>query len=197
LPIDGDNAFHLLSVKAILKTGLPLMPDGDLYLRALPLMYLEALSLKIFGVSELSLGLPNAFIGTLNILLVYFLVMTIWRDKNSAILTALFFSISPWAIAVARMPRMYEPFLMSALLIWILFYKWFYLNKKKLIIPLIIVALLAISLHKIAILPISCLILPLLFGCTPQRNCFASCAIFIVLFAVWINYKSLLGLMFQ
>ena len=173
------------------------MPNGDLYLRSLPLLYLEALSLKIFGVSELSLGLPNALIGTLNIVLTYFLVNTIWRDKNSAIVTALFFSLSPWAIAVARMPRMYEPFLMSVLLIWILFYKWFYLNKKKLIIPLIIVALLAISLHKIAILPMSCLVLPLFLGCKPQKNCFASCVVFIALFAVWINYKSLLLLMFK
>lgn len=192
LPVDGDNAFHFLSAKAILKTGFPLMPNGDLYLRSLPLMYLEALSLKIFGISEWSLGLPNAIIGTLNILLVYSLVITIWRDKRPAIVTALFFSISPWAVAVARMPRMYESFLMSVMLIWIFFYKWYYLQKNKMIFPLIIFSLLAISLHQAAMIPLTCFMLPLLLDRKLKEKSFRSAIVFIILGTAWFGYKSII-----
>jgi len=192
LPVDGDNAFHFLSAKAILETGFPLMPNGDLYLRSLPLMYLEALSLKIFGISEWSLGLPNALIGTLNILLLYLLVITIWGDKSPAIVTALFFSLSPWAVAVARMPRMYEPFLMSVMLIWIFFYKWYYLQEKKIIIPLIIISLLSISLHQAAIIPMTCFILPLLLERKPKKQCLLPAIVFIILGTAWFGYKSIM-----
>jgi 4-amino-4-deoxy-L-arabinose transferase-like glycosyltransferase len=191
LPVDGDNAFHLLSAKAILETGLPLMPNGELYPRSFPLMYLEALSLKIFGSNEWSLGFPNALIGTFNIFLVYLLIITLWRDKNTAIVTALLFSFSPWAVAVARMPRMYETFLMSVLLIWIFFYKWYYFQENKLIIPLILFSLLAISLHEAAIIPMTCYFMPFLLERMFNKKSFISASLFLAFFAVWLAYNNL------
>jgi 4-amino-4-deoxy-L-arabinose transferase-like glycosyltransferase len=194
LPIDGDNSYHALAATAILKTGLPIMPNGDLYLRSLSLNYMEALSLKIFGVSEWSLRFPNALIGTLNIFIVYFLVMTLFKEWNIAIFTALLFSISPWAVTVARMPRMYEPLLMAVMLIWILFYQWYYLQRKNLLISLLITitSFFAISLHQIAIIPLSCFLTPLLLGRKFKKNNIQSAAIFIGFFAVWYGYKKYL-----
>ncbi len=197
LPFDGDNSYHALAAKAILESGKPEMPDAELYLRSFPLMYLEALSLKIFDISEWSLRFPNALIGTINIILVYLLIKTLWSEKRLAIVTALFFSLSPWAIYMARMPRMYEPLLMAVLLTWILFFNWYYLNKWVLIIPLILASVTSISLHDVAIIPLSCFIVPLLLEQRFRKDTMISAGCFVALFAFWFKYPSMLSQLFK
>lgn len=162
LPIEGDNSFHALAAKGILEYGVPKMPSGDLYLRAVPLLYLEAASIKIFGDSEWSLRFPNALIGVINILLVYFLVLAVTNNNAVALMAASLFSISPWAITTSRMPRMYETLQMASLLTWLFFYLWYYRQKSVLIFPLLVTALIALSLHKLAILAMLCFLTPLL-----------------------------------
>jgi 4-amino-4-deoxy-L-arabinose transferase-like glycosyltransferase len=178
LPIDGDNSFQALAVQGILQTGKPEMPSGLLYLRAVPLLYLEALSAKLFGFSEWSLALPNACIGTLNVLLIYLLVKSLLRDSKLALVASLLFAVSPWAVAVARMPRMYEPFLMASLLSWFFFFKWYY-ERKPLFFPLLLISsLLTLSLHDSSILPLLCFLVPLLIESRPQRHALFSAACF-------------------
>jgi 4-amino-4-deoxy-L-arabinose transferase-like glycosyltransferase len=192
LPIEGDNSFHAIAVRSILESGLPEMPSGEIYKRAILLNYLEALSVKCFGFSEWSLRFPNALIGTINIILVYFLVWSFLKANTSALLSALLFSLSPWAITMARMPRMYETLLMTVMVCWICFYHWYYLKKQIMIVPLVIVALIALTLHEIAILALTCFMAPLLLERRLRRDTIVPAGFFSLFLAFWCTYDNML-----
>ncbi len=188
LPITGDNSYMALAVKGIFETGWPSMPNGNLYLRSIPLLYLETLSCKIFGYSEWGLRFPNAIIGTFNIFLVYKLTSTILSKKKAALFTALLFALSPWAVAVSRMSRMYETLLMAVLLSWILFYNWYYFKKKNLTLPLILASVLTIILHQLAVLPLACFIAPLLLERELSRKTILPGCYYISFLIFWYIY---------
>lgn len=192
LPLDGDNSFHALSAMAINNTGKPLMESGSLYTRSLPLLYLEALSYHLFGISEWSLRFPNAVFGTFNIFLIFLISKMISNENRVAFLAAFFFAISPWAIAVSRMPRMYETLTFTVLLSWILFYNWYFRGSRYSLFPMIFVSMVAISLHKIAILPLACFLSPLFLCRTISKKAIASAVFFLGLFVFWHQYYSIL-----
>jgi 4-amino-4-deoxy-L-arabinose transferase-like glycosyltransferase len=183
LPIDGDNSYHALAARAILEEGIPLMQSGQLYTRSLPLLYLEALSAKLFGFSEWSLRFPSALMGIVNVLLVHRLVKALWREEGPALLAGALFALSPWAIHISRMPRMYEAYLMAVLLTWILFVHWYYHEKGVLLVPLLLCSILALMLHQSAIIPLTCFLAPALLEGKLNRKaavalgCFAGLAI--------------------
>ena len=190
LPIDGDNAFHALAAQGILEFGLPQMPNGEMYTRALPLLYLEAFSVNVFGWSEWGLRLPNALLGTLNIFLIYKFTYILARNNHIALLSALLFAISPWSVSMARMPRMYETLLTCSLLTWLFFFIWYFQKKKHYIFLLILASVLTISIHKLAILPLCCLIVPLLLEEKPSKNAIYSCCCYLSLLFFWHFYYS-------
>jgi 4-amino-4-deoxy-L-arabinose transferase-like glycosyltransferase len=191
LPIEGDNSFHALAAKGILEYGVPKMPSGQLYLRAVPLLYLEAASLRIFGDSEWSLRFPNALIGVLNIILVYFLALTITGNNVVAFVATLFFSVSPWAIATSRMPRMYETLTMTTLLSWIFFYLWYYRQKTMFLPPLLAITFIALSLHKLAILAMLCFLVPLLLERRFTIRIITSTLCFLALTTLWYFFQDI------
>lgn len=57
--------------------------------------------IKIFGLNEFAARLPAALIGTLTVLVLYYLVLEFF-NKNIALVAALFFAISPWHIFFSR-----------------------------------------------------------------------------------------------
>jgi 4-amino-4-deoxy-L-arabinose transferase-like glycosyltransferase len=193
LPIDGDNSYHALAVQAILQEGLPRMASGQIYTRSAPVLYLEALSARVFGYNEWSLRIPNALIGTLNIILVYLLAQTLLRDKKIAIITAFFFAISPWAVAMSRTPRMYEDLLSGVLLVWLLFFRWYYLKKKLAMVPLLIFSTITITLHKESIISLACFIAPLSLELEIRKENILSAGCFVGLFGLWWGYYSFLA----
>lgn len=197
LPIDGDNSFHALAAKAILETGRPEMPSGLLYPRAIPLLYLEALSAKIFGFSEWSLALPNATIGTINILLVYRLARNLLEDKLIALTAALLFAFSPLAITIAKMPRMYEAFLMATLVSWLLFHGWYYLKRYWLFPFLLLSALLTISMHEMGILPLLCFTVPMLLEKKWSRPTLVAGITFLGLCGLWLNARHIIFFLYK
>jgi len=192
LPIEDDSSFHALGAKAILEYGIPKMPSGDLYLRAVPLLYLEAASLKIFGDGEWSLRFPNASIGVINILLVYFLVLAISNNNAVALMASFFFSVSPWAVTTSRMPRMYETLEMASLLTWIFFHLWYHLEKRILLLPLFLIAFFAISLHGLAILAMFCFLIPLLLERRLTTKTMTPVLFFLLFSAVWYFYGDII-----
>lgn len=192
LPFDGDNSFMALAAQGIAREGLPVMPNGKLYLRALPLLYLEAFSVKMFGWNEWSLRLPCAVTGILNIWLVYVLVSKVFGEKKTGLLAALFFALSPWAVIVARAPRMYEPLLTAILASWVLFYKWYYEEETRLLVPLLLAGGLAITMQKLAILPLTCLLVPFLLERVINRRMLIAWGCFGILFIFWALYEKAL-----
>lgn len=65
--------------------------------------YLAILPVKIFGLNEFATRFPSAFLGTLTVLLTYFLVKELFKKKESLALVASFLlAISPWHIMLSR-----------------------------------------------------------------------------------------------
>lgn len=66
--------------------------------------YLDIVPVRLFGLNEFAVRFPSAFFGTLTILITYFLVIEIFGKRTSrlALLTSLFFALSPWHINLSR-----------------------------------------------------------------------------------------------
>src|SRR5258708_4192878 len=104
-----DEASFGYDAYSILKTGkdqwghtLPLVfkSFGD---DKLPVYtYLAIPSVAIFGLNEFSVRLPSAILGTLAIVVVYFLVKELFKEEKVAIFAAFLLAISPWHTMLSR-----------------------------------------------------------------------------------------------
>ncbi len=100
---NGYNAY------SILKTGrdeygnfLPLVfkSFGD-YNPALS-VYTLVPSIAVFGLNEISVRFPSAFLGTISTLLVYAIVKKFFDSKKIALASAFFLAVLPWSIHFSR-----------------------------------------------------------------------------------------------
>lgn len=66
------------------------------------LIYLDSLSVKLFGLNEFAARFPTAFLGTLSIIGIYWLVLLAGGDKKLALITGLLLAVSPWHIGYSR-----------------------------------------------------------------------------------------------
>lgn len=66
-------------------------------------MNLEALSFKIFGISDFSLKLPSIIFGTLTILGIYLLAKELFRSQSAGLISAGLLAFSFWSLHFSRM----------------------------------------------------------------------------------------------
>lgn len=107
--LDWDEVSNAYNGYSILKTGqdefgqfMPILFRAyDAYVPGV-LIYLNSLSVFVFGLNNFAARLPNAFLGTLTILGVYLFVREAFKNKGLAILAALFLAISPWHVFYSR-----------------------------------------------------------------------------------------------
>ncbi|MBX4205578.1 glycosyltransferase family 39 protein [Candidatus Microgenomates bacterium] len=64
--------------------------------------YLVLPSVKIFGLNEFAVRLPNALIGSFAVIATYLLVLEWFKDKKLALASAFLIAISPWHIPMSR-----------------------------------------------------------------------------------------------
>lgn len=115
LGLAGDEDYLAITARSILVDWIPDLPGGLFYPRALPLSYLTAGVVGLFGASEVVLRLPSVFFSMLSIVGVY-LWGRRWISPRVALLAALFMAISHWEIEVGRFARMYGMLSTSCLL---------------------------------------------------------------------------------
>ena len=65
-------------------------------------IYLTSLSFMLFGKTEFALRFPSAFLGTLSVLLLYFFVSELFRNRKIAMVASLLFAITPLSIQFSR-----------------------------------------------------------------------------------------------
>lgn len=65
-------------------------------------VYLTAISVKVFGLSEFSTRFPSALFGVLNVVIIFFLAGAIFGSNLIGLLAALFLAISPYNIQFSR-----------------------------------------------------------------------------------------------
>lgn len=106
-----DEAFLGYNAYSILKTGkdingnfLPLHLESFIYSPA-GYGYLSIPSIYIFGLSPFSVRLPSALFGSLTVLVIFYLVIKLFKEDKYyvlAILSSFFLAISPWHINLSR-----------------------------------------------------------------------------------------------
>ncbi|HEX7062223.1 MAG TPA: glycosyltransferase family 39 protein [Woeseiaceae bacterium] len=119
----GDEDVMALATRGILETGVPVIPSGMLYPRALPQLYLMALSVSVFGDSEWALRLPSAVMGTLMILIGYRLGRRFLTVPWSLLL-ATSIALLPVMIALSQTARMYVFYLSFVMLFGVAVFRW-------------------------------------------------------------------------
>lgn len=107
--LDWDEVSNAYNGYSILKTGrdefgqfLPILFQAyDGYVPPV-LIYLNSLSIAIFGLNEQTARIPNAFLGFLTIPGIYLLIKTISGNRQLGLVAALLLAISPWHILYSR-----------------------------------------------------------------------------------------------
>lgn len=65
-------------------------------------VYIVMPFVKILGLNEWAVRLPNALIGVVSIYVIYLLVLELFRKEEIAVVSGLFLAISPWHIQFSR-----------------------------------------------------------------------------------------------
>lgn len=130
--LNGDEISFGYAAYSILKTGhdehgkfMPLILEsvGD-YKNPVP-AYMMVITIKLFGLTDFSVRLPNALIGTLTIPLFFLFLKDIVKNKTTSLLGALFLSTSSWHIFYSRFAYEYIPATAFILLgIWSFMKMW-------------------------------------------------------------------------
>lgn len=127
----GYNAYSLL------KTGhdehgayLPLYfkSFGDYKLPVY--IYAAALPIKIFGLTEFAVRFPSAFFGFLTVIIFYFFVKELTKNRSLSLISTAFLAISPWHLHYSRATFEVSISLFLFVLGGLLLYKSFY-NKTR------------------------------------------------------------------
>lgn len=104
-----DEASFGYDAYSLLKTGkdqwgaswpLSFRSFGDF---KLPLYtYLTMPTVAVLGLNEFAVRLPNALLGTLAVLVTFYLVAEVFKDKRVAFVSAFLFAVSPWHVPLSR-----------------------------------------------------------------------------------------------
>ncbi len=104
-----DEAFLGYNAFSILKTGrdmsgnfLPLHLQSFLYSPA-GYSYVSIPFIAVFGLNAFSIRFASALFGSLTIIVVYFFIDELFKNKKLALLSSLIMAISPWHVNLSRL----------------------------------------------------------------------------------------------
>lgn len=173
--IDWDEASFGYNAYSIAQTGmdewgkfLPLsfQAFGDFKLPAF--IYITSFFIRIFGLTVFSLRIVSALAGTLTVFFVYSIALIVFKDKRTALLSALFLALSPYGIFYSRLGLdiscigmfiagtvLYElkyikdeKMLNLSISLLFLICCFFTYNVGRILAPFFLISIIAVSLHK-------------------------------------------------
>jgi hypothetical protein len=174
-PFAEDEYMSATSVQYIVEKGVPQFPTGGYYLRGLPLQYLQAGSVLLFGDNEFAHRLPAALFGVLTLLLV-FLCARIFLPWPLAATCVAMLAVSAWQIEFSRFGRMYSAFQCVTVAFFLAYHRAYFGGNDKLRYLPHALALTAVIFHELGVFLLPFLFLPLLIkkdaspGATPPPN---------------------------
>lgn len=65
-------------------------------------IYITSVFVKLFGLSDFTARLPGAVIGTLSVLVIFYLARVLFKNDLTALLSAIFLAVSPYHIQFSR-----------------------------------------------------------------------------------------------
>ena len=174
-PLAEDEYFSITSVQYILHKGVPEFPTGGYYVRGLPLQYLQAASVRLFGDNEFAHRLPAALFGVLTLVLTFYYAR-IFLPWLLALACVAMLAVSGWEIEFSRFSRMYAAFQCITLAFFLAYYYAYFGGRTKLRYLPHALVLVAVLCHELAVFLLPFLFLPLFIdpnalpGATPPRN---------------------------
>ena len=174
-PLVVDEYFSVTSVEYILEKGVPEFPTGGYYTRGLPLQYLQAGSVLLFGDNEFAHRLPAALFGVLTLALVFLYARKFLPLPLAAICVAML-SVSAWQIEFGRFSRMYAAFQCVTVAFFLVYRYAYFEGRERLRYLPHALALLAVVFHALGLFLLPFLFLPIFIdrnaaqGATPPRN---------------------------
>jgi 4-amino-4-deoxy-L-arabinose transferase-like glycosyltransferase len=174
-PLVADEYFSIKPVQYILEKGVPEFPTGGYYLRGLPLQYLQAGSVLLFGDNEFAHRLPAVLFGVLTLVLVFFYAR-IFLPWPLAVACVAILAVSGWQIEFSRFGRMYAAFQCVTVAFFLAYQHAYFRGAEKLRYLPHALALIAILCHELGVFLLPFLFLPLLIrpnanqGATPPRS---------------------------
>ena len=97
-------------------------------------IYITAVFVKLFGLSDFTVRLPAALFGVGNVILIYFLAEKLFKSRMAGLLAALFLAVSPYNLQFSRFSHELN-FAIFFLMLGILLFYWG-LRKKNHLLPL-------------------------------------------------------------
>lgn len=64
--------------------------------------YIGVIPVAIIGLSEISTRLPSVIAGLIGVVIIYFISLSLFKKKSIALLSALFYALSPWNVYFSR-----------------------------------------------------------------------------------------------
>ncbi len=107
LGLTFDEGVGWAVVEGILETGLPSLPSGNMYLRGLPYLYLNALIASVFGTSEFTLRIVSVIAGTGSTILFFLIGKKAGVEQYLLLCGSALLSFHYWTITMSRWGRMY------------------------------------------------------------------------------------------
>ena len=157
--LHGDEKTMALPVMSLVNHGLPLMPSGMFYPRAVGQLYLMAVAVMAFGQSEWALRLPSALCGVLLIVLTWKVGARFLTPRwNLALAAAVAFL--PSFIEDAQTARMYV-FLVTCVTGYMaLVFAWERTGRSGYLVAAMMTLLVGIQFHTLAIFAAFLVFLP-------------------------------------
>lgn len=148
--LHGDEDVMAMATRGILETGEPIIPSGMFYPRGLPQLYLMAASVAAFGDSEWALRLPSAIMGTLMILVGYWLARR-FLTVSWSIAFAATIALLPSFIAISQTARMYVFFVTFVMLFAVLLFRWERTESTSDYLYAVAACIIALTFHTLAV----------------------------------------------
>ncbi|HEY0340451.1 MAG TPA: glycosyltransferase family 39 protein, partial [Steroidobacteraceae bacterium] len=159
--LHGDEKTMALPVMNLVEHGVPLMPSGMFYPRAVAQLYLMAASVLAFGQSEWALRLPSVLCGVLLIVLTWKVGQRFLTPLWNLALTAAV-AFLPSFIEDAQTARMYV-FLVTCVTAYMaLIFAWERSGRVGYLVAAVIALLIGIQFHTLAIFAAFLVFLPAL-----------------------------------
>lgn len=157
--LHGDEKTMALPVMSLVNQGLPLMPSGMFYPRAVGQLYLMAASVMAFGQSEWAMRMPSALCGVLLIVLTWQVGKRFLAPRWNLALTA-GVAFLPSFIEDAQTARMYVFLVTSVAGYMALIFAWERTARTGYLVAAVAALLVGLQFHTLAIFAAFLVFLP-------------------------------------
>jgi 4-amino-4-deoxy-L-arabinose transferase-like glycosyltransferase len=195
LGLEVDEGIQGLTVQGWLRSGLPLLPSGLVYQRAVPFSALQAISSWAFGLDEFALRLPAALFGVASVAATFALARALFGHRVAWV-AATFIALSAWEIELSRYARFYTAFQVAWVLAFLCLFRALTQERARYWWGFAAAALAAVSVHELSILLAACLLLPLVDRHASWRTRATAVAAMIPLAVAWIAVRRGVGPLF-